>query len=82
MTKAYNIIDYQLDRESSKYHQSDIKKINDDNKDSRINIEEYSIKSSMFISNQTNLSLILIIICDIFSIFFPQLQIQMHQIID
>jgi hypothetical protein len=70
MTKAYNIIDYQLDRESSKYHQSVIKKINDDNKDNRINIEEYSIKGSMFIINQINLSLILINICDIFSNFF------------
>jgi hypothetical protein len=45
MIQAYSIIDYQLDRESSKYHQSVIKKINDDNKDNRINIEEYSMKS-------------------------------------
>ena len=70
MPKAYNIIDYQLDRESSKCHQSVIKKINDDNKDNRINIEEYSIKGSMFIINQINLSLILIKISGIFSNFF------------
>ena len=40
MTESYNYADYQLDRMSSKCHQSVIKKINDDKKGNKINFDE------------------------------------------